>query len=49
MALFDFLKQKEFAEIHSLKNKVALLEKDVDIFHERIDRLNSDILNLKNE
>ncbi|WP_298046202.1 DUF4041 domain-containing protein [uncultured Bacteroides sp.] len=49
MALFDFLKHKEFAEIYSLKNKVALLEKDLDIFHEREDRLNSEILILRGE
>lgn len=49
MALFDFLKHKEFAEIYSLKNKVALLEKDLDIFHEREDRLNSEILVLRGE
>lgn len=49
MALFDFLRQKEFAEISALKNKLALLEKDIEIFREREDRLNLDILSLRNE
>ncbi|MFT0358093.1 DUF4041 domain-containing protein (plasmid) [Bacteroides thetaiotaomicron] len=49
MALLDFLRQKEFAEISALKNKLALLEKDIEIFREREDRLNLDILSLRNE
>lgn len=49
MALFDFLKHKEFAEIYSLKNKIALLEKDLDISHEREDKLISEISILRDE
>lgn len=49
MAFFDFLKHKEFSEISSLKNKILLLEKEIEVFQEKENNLKSLITDLKTE